>query len=167
MKNVFAFGYGYCAQYLASRQPFWAVAGTTRDRQTARDLRKDGIDAYVFSGETVDAALIERLHKADTVLVSIPPDDLGDPTLRRFAGELAASEKLRSVIYLSTVGVYGDSGGAWVDETSARGATSLRGRQRIVAEDAWMSLGAGAHWRLDVLRLAGIYGPGRSTLEKI
>ncbi len=74
---------------------------------------------------------------------------------------------MRNVVYLSTVGVYGDSGGAWVDETSPRLATSQRGRQRIVAEDAWIAAAARAPWRLDILRLAGIYGPGRNTLEKL
>jgi nucleoside-diphosphate-sugar epimerase len=164
---VFAFGLGYCARHLASGQPDWAFAGTTRDRQAANGFRSNGLDAYVFSGAIVDDGLRGRLREADTVLVSIPPDESGDPTLRQFSEDLVESAKLRNVVYLSTVGVYGNSDGAWVDERSERKATSLRGCQRVRAEDAWISLAAQASWRLDILRLAGIYGPGRNPLEKL
>ncbi len=167
MRSVFAFGFGYCARHLAFRRGDWTFAGTTRDRKVAADLTNAGFDAYVFDGEAVDDGLAPRLRAADTVLVSIPPDEAGDPTLRQFHDELVRSERLRNIVYLSTVGVYGDSGGAWVDETSPRLATSQRGRQRIVAEDAWTAAAARASWRLDILRLAGIYGPGRNTLEKL
>jgi nucleoside-diphosphate-sugar epimerase len=71
------------------------------------------------------------------------------------------------VIYLSTIGVYGDSGGAWVDEASLARATSARARARLQAEAAWMAFGREAGVLTDILRLGGIYGPGRGAFDRL
>jgi nucleoside-diphosphate-sugar epimerase len=100
------------------------------------------------------------------VLVSIPPDEAGDPVLRGFPDVLAEA-KPKSLVYLSTVGVYGDHCGAWVDEESACRPVSARSRQRLAAEEEWLSFSRKTNMPVAILRLAGIYGPGRGPLEKI
>lgn len=107
---------------------------------------------------TIDAADVERLIAAsDYILSSVPPQDGADPVLRRYEACLASSQAWLG--YLSSTGVYGDTGGAWVDETAAVG--SGRRDARSFADQAWLELGA------RVFRLPGIYGPGRSPLDRI
>ena len=88
------------------------------------------------------AGVAQALAKATHVLVSAPPDADGDPVLRHHAADLAHAPSLSWIGYLSTVGVYGDSQGAWIDETMPTHATSTRGRRRIDAEQEWLALGA-------------------------
>jgi nucleoside-diphosphate-sugar epimerase len=84
-----------------------------------------------------------------------------------FGDAIAAAPKLGWIGYLSTVGVYGDHQGAWVDETSALNATSQRGHNRIAAERGWLELGHASGKPVQVFRLAGIYGPHRNQLEAL
>jgi dTDP-4-dehydrorhamnose reductase len=106
------------------------------------------------------------LSRADHILASIPPSESGDPILTRFHDALA-SAKPRSIVYLSTVGVYGDHTGAWVDETSECRPVSKRSVERLQAETAWRRFSDETGVPVAILRLAGIYGPGRSPFEKI
>ena len=158
--NLFAFGLGYSARAFIARYRPDAWAGTVR-------RPSEGSDAMAFDAGGYDPALPRRLQEADTLLVSIAPDAAGDPTLRAFGAELGRSGKLKDVVYLSTIGVYGDAGGGWIDETALRAAVSPRGHWRVRAEDSWLELAEVAGWRLHILRLAGIYGPGRSVLDKV
>jgi nucleoside-diphosphate-sugar epimerase len=107
------------------------------------------------------------IANCDAVLASAPPTDSGDPVLAVFADALARAPKLKSVVYLSTVGVYGNRDGAWIDETAVPNPTTTRGRARLVAETAWQELCAVTGKSLAVLRLAGIYGPGRNALAQV
>ena len=100
-------------------------------------------------------------------MISIPPNLEGDAVLRDFAGDIAALPDLAWVGYLSTVGVYGDTDGAWVDETSPVRPLTERSLRRAEAEQAWLDLGASTGRRVEVFRLAGIYGPGRSVLDNL
>jgi hypothetical protein len=108
----------------------------------------------------------DALAGADLVLIAIPPDENGDPVLRYFRAELAAANP-KSVVYLSTVGVYGDHGGAWVDETSECRPVSKRSTERLAAETEWRRFASEAGVPVAIVRLAGIYGPGRGPFEKI
>jgi nucleoside-diphosphate-sugar epimerase len=101
------------------------------------------------------------------VLVSVPPDEGIDPVLAVLCDALATSTRLRTIVYLSTVGVYGDCSGAWVDETTPVHPGQARSRARLDAERAWQELGARAGIAVAVLRLAGIYGPGQNALVQI
>lgn len=98
----------------------------------------------------------------------MPPGETGDPVLAAH-GECIAGlgPRLRWLAYLSTTGVYGDRGGAWVDETTPLRPTSERGCRRLAAEEAWRALADRAHLPLHVFRLAGIYGPGRNPLRSV
>ena len=101
------------------------------------------------------------------LLVSIPPDIEGDMVLRHFRDDIAALPDLAWVGYLSTVGVYGDRQGQWVDETAPARPTSERSLRRVLAEQAWLTFGAESGRRVEVFRLAGIYGPGRSVIDNL
>lgn len=168
MNRLFCFGLGYSALRIARKlaSEGWHVTGTARSQQGAAALSREGFDAIVFDGTAPSPAVSEALANATHVLVSVPPGN-DDPVLKHHAGDLQASKSLRWIGYLSTVGVYGDRQGGWVDETSPTDATSLRGRERVVAEDAWLALGKSRAIPTHVFRLAGIYGPGRSAIDRL
>lgn len=160
MNTLLSLGHGYSAQALAARliPQGWRVIGTTRSADKAEGLRRAGVEALIWPGEDLTAALAQATH----LLCSIAPGDAGDPVLAAHAGQIAAAP-LRWVGYLSTTGVYGDHGGAWVDEDTALTPTTRRGHQRVTAEGQWQSLSLPLH----IFRLAGIYGPGRGPFEKV
>jgi nucleoside-diphosphate-sugar epimerase len=154
MNNLFCFGFGYTADHLARALPAgWQVAGTVRHH--------DGKVNHQIFGEAIDFSAITHL------LLSIPPEEAGDPALLRYHAALRAAPHLRWIGYLSTTGVYGDHGGALVDETTPLSPTSDRARRRVRAERAWLDFAAEKGITAQVFRLAGIYGPGRSVLDDI
>ena len=130
-------------------------------------LRDDRIEAWRFDPPEADPAIASRLGETDALLVSVQPGRDGDPVLTRFGDAIAAAPRLRRIAYLSTIGVYGDHGGAWIDETIRPAPESERGRHRLAVEDQWLALGAHSGKQVAVLRLAGIYGPGRNTVEDL
>jgi nucleoside-diphosphate-sugar epimerase len=165
--KLFAFGLGYAARRVLARLPGVEASGATRDPETARAWRRDGVAAWAVDDSAARSALEAALRGAETLLVSAPPDENGDPALSRFAAAIAAAPALTRVVYLSSVGVYGDRDGAWVDESSAPTPNSPRAARRLRAERQWRAFGEERGAPVDVLRLAGIYGPGRNALEKL
>jgi nucleoside-diphosphate-sugar epimerase len=87
--------------------------------------------------------------------------------LRSFSDAVSSASRLRWVGYLSTVGVYGNANGGWVDETTLPSPVNERSRHRIAAEGQWLDLGKDTPFAVQVFRLAGIYGPGRNALLKV
>ena len=166
--NLFVFGVGYtaghCLRDQASR--FARVSGTVRTRERCDELARDGIAAFVFDGDVADAPILPALAEADAILVSVQPQRGRDPVLERFADRIRDS-RARAIVYLSTIGVYGDHGGAWIDEATLPAPGSERGGQRLMVEDEWLALGALSAKSVAVLRLAGIYGPGRNVLDDL
>ncbi len=108
-----------------------------------------------------------RLAKAEAIVVSIPPRDGAGATLDRFGAAIAAAPALRRIVYYSTIGVYGDHAGAWVDETSATRTRTARGLARLEDEARWTAAARARGAEADILRLAGIYGPGRNALVNL
>lgn len=167
--HLFCFGLGYSARALAKRlmAEGWAVSGTCRDEDTRRALADEGVRAVIFDRERPLDDPADVLAPATDILSSVPPDADGDPVLDCHAASIAVMTGVRWIGYLSTTGVYGDTGGARVDETSPVNPTSARSRRRVAAENRWMDL----HWKqrlpVHLFRLAGIYGPGRSTLDQV
>lgn len=161
MKRLFCFGFGYCAAALARRlQPLgWSVAGTSRDPARRLAMAQAGVEAFDFPLAKPDRALAGASH----ILAAVPPDSAGDPVLAAHGRDIAGRHDLAWFGYLSTTGVYGDRGGAWVDETLALAPSGERGRRRAAAERAW----AACDLPLHVFRLPGIYGPGRSPLQGV
>lgn len=169
---LLCFGYGYTARALARALPGgnsglrWSVIGTRRAAEDAAKLDADRVRGRVFTRGRKLAA--ETIGQATHVLVSIPPDESGDPVLAEHAADLAkAAARLRWVGYLSTTAVYGDRAGDWVDETSELRPVGARGRRRVEAEAGWLELWRAHGLPVHVFRLAGIYGPGRNALEQV
>ena len=103
---------------------------------------------------------------SDTLRAAAPPDDRADAVIADFATDLLAAHP-RWVGYLSSTNVYGDHGGAWVDEMTPPNPGSPRAVARLRAEKAWAGLARNAGWPLTIFRLAGIYGPGRGPFAKL
>jgi nucleoside-diphosphate-sugar epimerase len=164
--RLFSFGYGYSAEALARKLSprLDEVAGT---RTRPERPTEAGATLAAYKGDGPSAEVRGLLAGTTHLLVSIPPDLEGDAVLRDFAGDIAALSGLEWVGYLSTVGVYGDAKGAWVDETSAVRPLTERSLRRAEAERAWLDFGSSTGLRVEVFRLAGIYGPGRSVIESL
>jgi nucleoside-diphosphate-sugar epimerase len=169
MKKLFCFGLGYSASRVAQRLAGegWKIVGTARTREGADAITAAGYEAIVFDGSAPVVGITRALADTTHILVSAPPDAVGDPVLCQHRGDIERANALSWIGYLSTVGVYGDSGGAWIDETAGTDATSARGRRRVAAEQEWLALAAARDVRVQILRLAGIYGPGRSAIERL
>jgi nucleoside-diphosphate-sugar epimerase len=167
--KLFLFGVGYCAEaFLVSfADSFTSLAGTTRTPEKAKRLseRYSRLETFVFDGGRCEPALEQRFSDADALLVSAAPGQR-DPALTRF-GPLLADSNIQRIVYLSTIGVYGVSDGSWVDETCVPASSALRSRARIAAENDWRELGRASGKRVFILRLAGIYGPGRNAIESV
>jgi nucleoside-diphosphate-sugar epimerase len=157
-------GLGYsAAHYVSTGKQFDRVIGTTRSFRDAARPNERRVELIEFDGTTAPAKLIERVEQSDALLISAPPGDTGDPALACLADAIARG-RARSIVYLSTIGVYGDTAGAWVDEESAPRPGSPRSVARLAAEEAWRRLGAENGKAVAIFRLAGIYGPGRNAL---
>lgn len=167
--NLFIFGMGYSAQHFARTRmrDYARISCTVRGSDKREALRAQGFDAHCFGPERRDETLAAALAGADRVLVSIPPAAEGDSALAAFAEALRASPNLKSVVYLSTIGIYGDHGGAWIDERTIPKPSNPRSLWRLAAEEGWRKLGAQLDLPVHVLRLAGIYGPGQNALANL
>jgi dTDP-4-dehydrorhamnose reductase len=170
--GVFFFGMGYSS--LATAHSIHEIidkdvpiAGTTRTEEGVERLAESPYRLHVFDGTKRGATLGTDLGKATHVVLSIPPNDDGDPALNLHADDLAAAPDLQWLCYFSTVGVYGDFGGQWVDESAPTRPVNRRSQQRVEVEQQWRDFAAKRGVPLLVLRLAGIYGPGRSSFDKL
>jgi len=166
-RSLLILGCGYVGERLARacRDIGMQVIGTTRDETRAEVLQSAGIEPLLIT----DPADIpdDVLARAGAVLDSIPLERTGKGMQAgqpRWLPQLAPKlSHIRWAGYLSTTGVYGDAGGAWVDETWECRPTSQRGIERLKAERAWLDTGL----PVEIFRLAGIYGPGRNIIAKL
>ncbi|PWE18423.1 NAD(P)-dependent oxidoreductase [Marinicauda salina] len=155
-------GYGYVARATAAALAARGVPVTasTRSGETAAAIEAAGHRALVAGPSDSDgaAALANAAAEATHVLSSVPPGEAGDPVAPALAGvDLSGAW----VGYLSTTGVYGDRGGGWAFEWERPAPGQPRSLRRRAAEQDWERLGA------RIFRLAGIYGPGRSALDRV
>jgi nucleoside-diphosphate-sugar epimerase len=169
VSRLFVFGLGFSAQALAARlsPKGWEIAGTARDVGKIGHLAESGYEIVQYSGEAENSALPGALRGTTHLLHSIPPGPEGDPALAHYRDAVAALPELEWVGYLSTVGVYGDQGGRWVDETTTPKPNSARTEARVEAERAWLQFGEETGVPVQIFRLAGIYGAGRSVFDKL
>jgi nucleoside-diphosphate-sugar epimerase len=167
--NLFCFGLGYSALHLARtrRDRFDRVVGTVRGEDKSIELSREGFGTRIFGAYDQDPRIPSDLQEADAILVSIAPEEDGDPVLAHCAEAIVAARRPTWIGYLSTIGVYGDRGGDWVDETAEPAPGGLRSRRRLDAERAWADLGARSGKAVQIFRLAGIYGPGRNALANL
>ncbi len=163
-RRLFIFGLGYSGLEIAklAKAQGWSVAGTCTTEEKARRLRAEGIEAHAFDGTAPLSA--QSFGEASHVVCTVAPGAAGDPALRT---SLTLLGRARWLGYLSTTGVYGDHEGAWVDETTPTLATQPRSLQRLAAEQGWRDVASESGAALHIFRLPGIYGPGRSTLDRV
>lgn len=165
--RLLVFGYGYSARALGRRlQPKgWSLAATIRHPAAAARLDLEGVTPTPAGNRR---ALARAVRDADAVLITAPPDAEGCPGLRALVPAMATANAFPDWIgYLSTTGVYGDRRGGWVFETSRLAAQSVEGARRVGAERDWLEVGRGMGLTVAVFRLPGIYGPGRSVLDRL
>lgn len=191
--KLFIFGLGYTAGHFVRShgEAFDSIVATVRSGDKATRLTHDRLTVLPFDGsdraagalgattagddiaasadrlgDGRDEAITTRLAEADALLISVQPGRV-DPVLSYFGKEIASACRLRAIVYLSTIGVYGDHGGAWIDESADTVADNPRQLARIAAERDWLDLGERVDTQVTVLRLAGIYGPGRNALDDL
>ncbi len=157
MNTLFAFGLGYSANALARNliKENWQVYGTSRTKTGAAKISEQGFRGIVFE-DLCARDIPSRAHW----LISVPPDQRGCPVARKFAN---ISVDASSVTYLSTTGVYGDLDGGWAFEWTQVNPRRPRSVLRVKAENQWLEQRGG----VTVVRLPGIYGPNRSSLDRI
>jgi dTDP-4-dehydrorhamnose reductase len=160
--RVLIFGLGYSASAIAHElsSVVASIVGTVRS--PSADLA--AAPTIVFDGVRPSANVTAALGAATHIVLSIPPGESGDPVRTHHGAEILGAPDLRWIGYLSTVGVYGDHGGAWVDEATPCRPGQPRSQQRLLAEEAWQALADRKGVPLAIFRLAGIYGPGRNAL---
>ncbi len=163
-RRLFIFGLGYSGLEIAklARVSGWTVAGTCTSTEKAVALRAAGFEAHLFDGSASLAATV--MNGASHILCTISPATTGDPALATCRHLLQRAEWLG---YLSTTGVYGDHGGGWVDEDTPANPGQRRSIERLAAESAWQAMALEAGAAIDIFRLPGIYGPGRSLIDQV
>tara|TARA_B100001094_G_scaffold119918_1_gene115605 strand:- start:480 stop:1355 length:876 start_codon:yes stop_codon:yes gene_type:complete len=162
LRKLFFFGPGYTAQTIKlvlnkniSAYGKWTFYGSVREENQSEYLRKINIQPVPFSEAE------EALMNADAILSSVPPKENGDPVINHYKNLLATHCDTKWLGYLSTTGVYGNTDGEMVAETAKLNPTHQRSYRRVRAEKEWLDLNA------HIFRLPGIYGIGRSAIERI
>ena len=175
MSTLVCLGLGYCAQHYIAEfgGRFDHVIGTSRTAESAASLgaRKFGghsVDMHVFDGLNATAEIVAAISEANALLISAAPAHGVDAVLARLGSAIVAAPSLQTIAYLSSLGVYADTGGAWIDETApVVPGRARRGNARIEAEAAWQKLGVQRDVPVAILRLGGIYGPGQNNMRRL
>jgi nucleoside-diphosphate-sugar epimerase len=174
VSTLLCLGFGYSAQHYVALHGarFDRIIGTTRSAESAAELagRRFGghaVEMIVFDGTTANPALTAAIPQVTVLLVSISPSEGIDPTLALAKDAITAAPRLASIVYLSTIAVYGNHDGAWIDEDTPLTPALTRAQDRIEAERAWQALGEARGIPVAVIRIAGIYGPGQNALETV
>ena len=160
MNRLLLFGFGYTGERFCRRRlaAGWDVQVVVRSEETRRGVEAAGARPVDLDGAQRAAA------DCDAILVVAPPTDHGCPGLEALGAGL--SKRQRWIGYASSTAVYGDQLGAWTYENSPLNAASATGLRRLNAERAWTQACQKDALPLVIFRLAGIYGPGRSALER-
>lgn len=164
MPTLLCLGLGYCARFYVAEfgARFERMIGTSRTPNPAANVEMLTFDAKAPSDD-VRASVAAATH----LLISATPTETGDPIAAALGREIASASTLEAIVYLSSLGVYGDHDGAWVDETATTIPAHARGGFRLRAEQAWQTLGQTNGVPVAVLRLAGIYGPGQNVFTRL
>lgn len=166
MIKLIIFGAGFSGKAISKRLKSGghSIAGTTRSAEKFDQLKTCGIEPFHFDGGKLSDNLRKFMGEATHLIQSISPDKVGDPLIPLLSGALLdVMPKLKWVGYLSTVGVYGNHDGTWVDEETICRPVSVRSIARLEAEAQWQNLCESHNLPLSILRLSGIYGIGRNT----
>ncbi|ATQ45078.1 NAD-dependent epimerase/dehydratase family protein [Caulobacter mirabilis] len=142
----------------------WNVWAAVRSAESATLARAQGVTPI----DAADHAALVAAPTMAAMLVTAPPDERGCPGLNALVPAIAQAGAFPDWIgYLSTTGVYGDREGGWVFEDSPLRARSPEAARRVAAERDWLEVGRGMGLTVQIFRLPGIYGPGRSTFDRL
>lgn len=168
-KKLFCYGYGYVAKHLVAelqdRDEGWDFTVTTTDLDKLKRIRKSGLRAFLFSDTQNFNDPIFAMDGVTHILISVPPKKDGDVVFKAHARDILQNSSVEWIGYLSSTGVYGNRDGEWVDETAEIRPTSERGSKRAKAETQWLKLRRVAGIPINIFRLSGIYGVGRSAID--
>ncbi len=170
LPHLLCFGLGYCGRSLSDHllRAGWRVTGTRRSVDHSAENAGSAVKEIEFPGAPDDLGEIrEALLQATHVISTAPPSDEGDPVLNRLRSDFENSNHLEWIGYLSTTGVYGNTDGAVVDESTPVNPSGIRGSRRVTAERQWMALHEQHDLPVHIFRLPGIYGPARSTFDQL
>ena len=165
--KIFIFGYGYTASFFCRQlvHKGWKVTGTIRKKENSDNLIAEGVKPVLLSDLN---AIQDEVSNSNAVLITVPPDDFGDPVIKTFSDVFARSSKRISwLAYLSSTSVYGDHMGRWVSETTKLRTSSQRGKNRVLAEMQWKELSKRYKFPVKIFRISGIYGPDRNPFARI
>ncbi|MGH1417678.1 MAG: SDR family oxidoreductase [Hyphomicrobiaceae bacterium] len=172
--HLVCLGLGFSARAIANElaKRGWTITGTARHRQGVDRITAAGYQGFVFDPEQGCEAFKSEcdrppLNTATHLLLSAPPTQNGDPILQLHADALSKAPNLQWIGYLSTIGVYGNQDGRWIDETTPTAPSSARTKRRVQAEQAWSNFANAYGCRFNIFRLAGIYGVGRSAITQL
>jgi len=173
-RHMFVFGAGFVGRYVSERllAQGWQISGTCTSPAKKRELEVLGMMASVFDATESSSSLqsIHSLQQATHLLISIPPiPGFGDPllNLNEDLRRILSHGNLEWLCYLSSTSVYGDCGGALVDEDHMVNPKSESAKLRYEAEKGWLNLVNHLNLSAFIFRLGGIYGPGRSALDTL
>ena len=158
-----SFGHGYTAQALTPHlnEKGWTVFGTSRSKDNFSDIEKSGAIPILWGSDELRSLIKE----AASVLSSVAPKDGNDPVIQMYGEDLKEnSSQIKWAGYLSTIGVYGDTKGEWVNESSPLKPSTNRGIARVNAEKKWLK---NSFLPSHIFRLGGIYGPNRGPFQKV
>ena len=166
INKLLIFGYGYCVKALVSKfkNKKNEILVVSRNKQKIHKLNELGIKACEWTNTSV---VKQYISISNTILISVPPYNFIDPVEEKFSEFFSQTNKKIRLIYLSSTGVYGDHNGAWVYENSNLKPTTELGKWRLKAEKNWLSFAKFNDLPISILRLSGIYGPNRSTFDRI
>ena len=159
---VCSLGHGYVSKYLLKDLASSGVKcfGITNKKKSIEKLSYENISLLPRSMS------LDTINRSTHLLVSAPPNESGCPIFTKF-NKYIKNSNIRSIIYVSTTGVYGDHNGKWVNEKSElNGKNNIINKNRINAEKSWINFCTRNHILINVVRLGAIYGPGRPKIEK-
>lgn len=160
--SLFCFGLGFAAQALAKRlhSQEWNISGTCRAKDKENSSKE--LSVFPFDGTDPTEEICNALSKATHLLISIPPQPSGDVVLQNFSSQISECKNLKWIGYISSTGVYGDTQGKWVDESSPLQPETELNVRRVEAENDWLKIAP-----VMIFRCAAIYGPGRNLLISV
>ncbi|KAL1810457.1 hypothetical protein ACET3Z_027447 [Daucus carota] len=172
--RIFILGMGYVGKFFAQEllNKEWIVTGTCTSNAKKLKLEEMGFNVHKFNANEPELEVLDDLSNHTHLLVSVPPvEGIGDPLLQHdeLLKRRLVDGNLRWLCYLSSTGVYGNCGGAWVDEDYPVSSTSgsAKAKARLAAEEGWLHFGSQLGLETKIFRLGGIYGPGRSAIDTI
>ncbi len=167
--RLFIIGLGYTARFFIQEYAhlFEQISATVRTSEKQQQYHTADRAVYCFDPPDYDRTLLLRLTQATHLLVSAPPSEVGDCSLPLLQALMLSNNQLQQIIYLSTTGIYGDCAGEWVDESAIPRPQTQQSHNRLKAEQQWIDFAQQHKCHLDIMRLAGIYGPGRSVIDRI